>query len=65
MGYIIQVPSSVRYHRNGRHIWGLTQFRNKDYTTLGHETYPDAKKDALYYCKWYEVQRWVLPATTE
>lgn len=65
LSYIIQVPKLMRYHRNGRFIWGVTQFNNKDYTTLGHESYKDAQREGLYYCRWYEVMKWVTPDTSE
>lgn len=59
LAYMIQVPKSVRYHRQGRYVWALTQFQNKDFVTLGHETFSGAQKQALFYCQWFEVQKWI------
>lgn len=64
--YILRVPhKGVRYHRQGRFIWALTTFENKDYVTLGAETIATVKKEALYYGRWHLVEKWIKPDEVE
>lgn len=57
--YVVRVPMSVRWHRHGRHIWGVTSFENKDYVTLGCETMREARRQALFYGRWHVVEKWI------
>lgn len=57
--YVHRVAPYVRYHRQGRFIWGLTQFENKDFVTLGTENWAETRKEALFYCRWFEVKKWI------